>query len=243
MDPLDPESRDDRGIYNEHIGGLLCPTELNYADEEIRTRIREGDQNAWSPPVAGGSASTRITSSTPRTRRRVFSKTFCYSWEVWKYIFTLPVSVKHTLVEESENLPRASDKHEKRKEKAKVSATPKRSVAAIIGLTRVTGRSIAYAAVQYRVALSDQHHWEENDGSFDYVEFYNNVVDYFEFPPGPIAKLDVERLLDWWNSAVFKHKTKWSLYEGGTAPTSSVMQMNAARAAREVGMTSIPDMS
>jgi hypothetical protein len=32
------------------------------------------------------------------------------------------------------------------------------------------------------VAISDQHHWEEYDGAFDYAEFYNNVVDYFEFP-------------------------------------------------------------
>lgn len=52
---------------------------------------------------------------------------------------------------------------------------------------------------QYRVALSDAHHWEEHDGSFDYIMFYNNVVDYFESPPGPVAKLEVARILDWWN--------------------------------------------
>ncbi|KAJ7721600.1 hypothetical protein B0H16DRAFT_1277063, partial [Mycena metata] len=92
----------------------------------------------------------------------------------------------------------------RREKKAKASATPKRSVAAIIGLNQVTGRSIGYAAVQLRVALSDQHHWEESDGSFDYIEFYNNVVDYFEFPPGPRAKVRVAQLLDHWNTYVLR---------------------------------------
>ncbi|KAJ7450136.1 hypothetical protein FB451DRAFT_1052529 [Mycena latifolia] len=130
--------------------------------------------------------------------------------QVWKYIFTSPISVKTTVHEEAENIPpsastrpapqlrrRARYPHLKKKKRA--APTTKRSVASIIGLKRVSGWSIAYAAVQYRVALSDTHHWDEHDGSFDYIQFYNNIVDYFEFPPGPLAKLEVARLLDWWN--------------------------------------------
>ncbi|KAJ7841125.1 hypothetical protein B0H13DRAFT_2415140 [Mycena leptocephala] len=197
MDPLDPDSRDDRGVYNDFLMTLLAPTEYDISDEEY------------------GNIS-----------------------------FTSPVSVKTMPLANTQNLPSTSDGRTKKKEKAKAAATPKRSVTAIIGLNHVTGRSIAYAAVQYRVAISDQHHWEESDGSFDYAEFYNNVVDYFEFPPGPIAKLEIAQLLDFWNTAVFRnHRSNWSLYEGGSAPRSSVMSMKAARAAREVGMTSIPDMS
>jgi hypothetical protein len=48
----------------------------------------------------------------------------------------------------TQNLPSTSDGRTKKKEKAKAAATPKRSVTAIIGLNHVTGRSIAYAAVQ-----------------------------------------------------------------------------------------------
>ncbi|KAJ6532797.1 hypothetical protein B0H10DRAFT_2247466 [Mycena sp. CBHHK59/15] len=199
MDPLDPESRDDRGIYNEHIGGLLCPTELNYAYEEIC----EGDPeclviaSSW---WFGLYPHNKFDPENPE--KGLFQNLLLLMGSplVWKYIFTSPVSVKHTLVEESENLPRASDKREKRKEKAKC-----------LGDTQVQcGRYHrphpchwalnCLRRLQYRVALSDQHHWEENDGSFDYVEFYNNIVDYFEFPPGPITKLDFEQLLDWWNS-------------------------------------------
>jgi hypothetical protein len=55
------------------------------------------------------------------------------------------------------------------------------------------------AGFQYCVALSDASHWDDQDGAFDYREFYNNVVEYFEFPPGPVARQEVTRLLDWWN--------------------------------------------
>jgi hypothetical protein len=48
----------------------------------------------------------------------------------------------------TQNLSSTSDGRTKKKEKEKAAATPKRSVAAIIGLNRITGRSIAYAAVQ-----------------------------------------------------------------------------------------------
>ncbi|KAJ7937736.1 hypothetical protein B0H13DRAFT_1549782, partial [Mycena leptocephala] len=55
---------------------------------------------------------------------------------------------------------------------------------------------------QYRVALSDSRQWDQRDGSFDYNEFYNNVIYYIESPPGPVAKLEVDRLLDFWNTYV-----------------------------------------
>lgn len=103
---------------------------------------------------------------------------------------------------------------------------------------------------QYRVALSDANHWDDHDGAFDYTLFYNNVVDYFEFPPGPCTRTEVSRLLDWWNtyvpflpahilsnprsSNVFGTTPRWSLYEGRVdAGTSSVAVMRAARIARE----------
>ncbi|KAJ7123115.1 hypothetical protein C8R44DRAFT_735706 [Mycena epipterygia] len=70
--------------------------------------------------------------------------------------------------------------------------------------------------------------------AFDYGKFYNNIVDYFEFPPGPRARAEVARLLDWWNTNVFGTTPQWSLYEGGSDPsTSSVAVMRAARVARE----------
>jgi hypothetical protein len=34
MDPLDPDSRDDRGVYNDFLVTLLAPTEYDISDEE-----------------------------------------------------------------------------------------------------------------------------------------------------------------------------------------------------------------
>ncbi|KAJ7937683.1 hypothetical protein B0H13DRAFT_2302508 [Mycena leptocephala] len=138
---------------------------------------------------------------------------------------------------------RGDDIHEEEPEptmefkKKMVSNRSKRNVAAIIGLKAVTGRSIAYAAVHFRFALSDAPYWDDKDGAFDYIQFYNNVVEYFEFPPGPRARADAARLLDWWNVNVFGTTPRWSLHEGRSDPsTSSVAIMRAARAARETGV-------
>lgn len=38
---------------------------------------------------------------------------------------------------------------------------------------------------------------------FNYEEFYNSIVDYFEVTPGPAAKAIVDDLLAWWNKCVF----------------------------------------
>ncbi|KAJ6535319.1 hypothetical protein DFH09DRAFT_1324937 [Mycena vulgaris] len=252
MEALDPDSRDERGIYNDWIGSLLCPTEYSWVDEDIRTKIREGDveylisaNSFWN----GLYPHNEFDSENPDVG--LFRNVMLLM--VWKYMFTSPVSVKTTMAAERENvraptsatplststapLPRPA----KKKSEKKGSPSTKRSVASLIGLKRVTGRSIAYAAVQYRVALSDVHHWEERDGSFDYVQFYNSVVDYFEFPPGPLAKREVDLLLDWWNTNTFGHTPTWSLYEGGAPGTlSSVQRLHAIRSAREVGLTIVP---
>ncbi|KAJ7785093.1 hypothetical protein DFH07DRAFT_948173 [Mycena maculata] len=178
MPALDVESREDRGIYNDFVGALLCPTEYNWDDLQVRTMIREGDADHL---VTAGSwfkglyPHDKFDPENPDIG--LFRNALLMN--VWQYIFTSPISVKA---------------------KKGPAQTPKRSVATLIGLKRVTGRSIAYAAVQYRVALSDSRQWDQYNGSFDYNEFYNKVVDYFESPPGPVAKLEVDRLLDFWNT-------------------------------------------
>jgi hypothetical protein len=54
-----------------------------------------------------------------------------------------------------------------------------------------------------RFALSSANAWRSVDIDFDYAEFYQAVVDYFEVTPGPIAKARVADLLAWWNKYVF----------------------------------------
>ncbi|KAJ7664765.1 hypothetical protein B0H17DRAFT_951902, partial [Mycena rosella] len=187
--PLDPDSRDNRGLYHDDTGRLLCPIDYDWDDEEVRTAIREGDSEY---PVTADSWFRGLyppDGFDPEQPEVGLFKNVVLL-KVFKFIFTSPLSVK--------TMPKGVDREN-------VGSMSKRNVAAIIGLKAVTGCSIGYAAVQisqYRVALSDANHWDESDGAFDHITFYNNIVEYFEFPPGPRACADVNRLLDFWNTYV-----------------------------------------
>ena len=41
--------------------------------------------------------------------------------------------------------------------------------------------------------------WCSADIDFDYVEFYQAMVNYLKIAPGPVAKARVADLLAWWN--------------------------------------------
>ncbi|KAJ7806462.1 hypothetical protein B0H14DRAFT_2875585, partial [Mycena olivaceomarginata] len=191
---LDPDSRENRGIYHDDLGRLLCPVEFDWNDQSVRAAIREGDPNylitagSW---WAGLYPSGKFDPALPEAH--LFTNVLLL--KTYKFIFTSPLSVK-TMPKDKE-LPtlsptrRATSSTPRTIQRIKLGSKSKRNVAAIIGLRT------------YRVALSDANHWDNQDGGFDYREFYNNVVEYFEFPPGPVARNEVARLLDWWNTNVF----------------------------------------
>lgn len=132
--------------------------------------------------------------------------------QAFKFIFTSPTSAIEVPINTSTNgapPPKRSKK----------SAGATRShVASLIGMRRVTPRSIAYVALQVcsasvwafeaadtcqlRFALSSATAWNSMDGLFNYQEFYYACVDYFELVPGPVAQARVTHLLEWWNRQV-----------------------------------------
>ncbi|KAJ7163737.1 hypothetical protein C8R46DRAFT_1280237, partial [Mycena filopes] len=173
MEPLDANSREERGIYNDDFGQLLCPTEYDFTDEMTRSSIREGNPEYL---VTAGSWWNGLYANGKCDPEEPEKGLFHLLFMVWKFIFTSPISVKNMPAMNSSSPP----------------ATP----------SRRTPSSPSRPTLYLRVALSDQHHWEDCDGAFDYRDFYNNVVDYFEFPPGPRAKLRVDQLLDSWNRSV-----------------------------------------
>ncbi|KAJ6625271.1 hypothetical protein B0H10DRAFT_2186210 [Mycena sp. CBHHK59/15] len=200
MDPaLEADSRDNRGIYHDTLGRVLCPIEYDWNNEETRMNIREGHldfpltAHSW---FSGLYPEGQFDPNDPE--KGLFRNVTLLM--TYKFIFTSPLSVKTMVTDNTLHLaaPR------QRRGTKKAAPKSKQSVAAIIGLNRVSGRSIAYAAVQYHVALSDTNHWDNSDGAFDYILFYNNVVDYLEAPPRPVARLQVAQLLDWWNSFAFR---------------------------------------
>ncbi|KAE9385941.1 hypothetical protein BT96DRAFT_928557 [Gymnopus androsaceus JB14] len=75
----------------------------------------------------------------------------------------------------------------------------KNSVADRNGMRKVTGRNIAYAAVQARFGISIAEKWDALDGHFNYADFYTEIVDFFEDYPDDKSVVD---LLEWWNEYV-----------------------------------------
>jgi hypothetical protein len=53
--------------------------------------------------------------------------------------------------------------------------------------------------LQLRFSLSNASAWHEIDGCFSYINFYNNIVDFFELTPGPAAQKRARELLAWWS--------------------------------------------
>ncbi|KAG1786404.1 uncharacterized protein HD556DRAFT_1449785 [Suillus plorans] len=79
----------------------------------------------------------------------------------------------------------------------------KMCVASIINMRKVTPHSIAYVVCQVRFALSSISSWRTIDGDFNYEVFWNNIVDFFEDVPGPVAQRRVSKLLEWWTRKIF----------------------------------------
>ncbi|KAG6896814.1 hypothetical protein C0992_005914 [Termitomyces sp. T32_za158] len=63
----------------------------------------------------------------------------------------------------------------------------------------VTGRGIAYAAVQARFAISSSEKWCIKDGKFNLAHFFNNIVALFENDPKNPWVLET---LAWWDKQV-----------------------------------------
>ncbi|GAW10476.1 hypothetical protein LENED_012746 [Lentinula edodes] len=120
----------------------------------------------------------------------------------------------------------------------------KNSIAAHNGMKKVTGRNIAYAAIQTCFTLSSVEKWNIPDNHFDYVVFYDEIVHFFEDYP---KDEHVVSILADWNEKVFGHKDglggrdTWDLDKSeredteGSEHTTSITAM--ARAAREARNT------
>ena len=83
---------------------------------------------------------------------------------------------------------------------------------------QVTARAIAYAAVQVRLSiyypswltllpklhfsLNDATHWMSDYNGFNYEEFYEFIIDFFEEDQTPEGKAATNELFNWWNQYV-----------------------------------------
>ncbi|KAG1899048.1 uncharacterized protein F5891DRAFT_1190239 [Suillus fuscotomentosus] len=129
--------------------------------------------------------------------------------QAFKAIFTSPSSAKDVSGDgDGANII----ENNRRAKKDPLGKKVKTHVAQIIKMNKVSARSIAYVSCQLRFALSSVTSWRSIDDDFDYTQFWFNIVDFFERPPGRVAQRNVDRLLTWWTRKVFgtSHRTELS---------------------------------
>ncbi|KAG2131307.1 uncharacterized protein EDB93DRAFT_1094417, partial [Suillus bovinus] len=116
--------------------------------------------------------------------------------KAFKHVFTSPSSAKEI---DSDGNGADVIAASQRRRSSENDAANHSHVANIIGMKTVTPRAITYAACQLPFALSNVNSWRSVDGDFDYYDFYNNIVDFFEVVPGADAQARITELLKWWN--------------------------------------------
>ncbi|KAJ6467038.1 hypothetical protein DFH09DRAFT_1059617 [Mycena vulgaris] len=230
--PLDASSRVHRGLEGDVTGPLLFPVDYDHNDPE---QVNNGDKDFMVTADQWPRGVYLNGVYDPANEEKGLFKSLSLV-QTFMHIFTSPKSADKLQAEgDEENVqPSESTGEPPRKKRKRPVAASKSSVATKIGMRRVTSRSIGYAAVEHRFNLSDAPQWNEVDGDFDYALYYNNIVDWFEAPPGPVAKKAVDELLAWWDQRVFKNSGRSTTEASGSRAKSSVLTMRERRAAREL---------
>ncbi|KAG1838949.1 hypothetical protein C8R48DRAFT_679974 [Suillus tomentosus] len=215
-----------RGFVNDACGQLLCPAEWRWEDPVVKAGICDRttafivSENSW--PTFMYENYEADAKNLERGLMKSKLLVMLIVLKGFKAIFTSPSSANEVdgdgdgdgadIIENCRCARRRSDQ-------AKV----KTCVASIIGMRKVTPRAIAYTACQIRFALSNITSWRTVDRDFDYQIFWNNIVDFFEVPPG------VNQLLEWWTRKVFGRNHREDL----TPDVVSKMSVNALAAQRQ----------
>ncbi|KAI9449216.1 hypothetical protein HD554DRAFT_2175775 [Boletus coccyginus] len=230
IDPsISPALKSDRGLEHDVTGGLLCPAEYDWDDPEVRKNVRERHpeflvtEDSWPKFLYDtGHAYDPDNIEKGLFRSTLLLKTF-------KLIFTAPSSALEVSAGERAETRNA---YRERRTCPSTDKSTRSHVASLIGMDTVKPRAIAYAAVQLRFALSSLTCWRVIDNDFDAHGFYHNIVDYFEAPPGPVAKARVQELLLWWDRKALGHRREIPRAPERVA-ASSVARLAAQRAVAE----------
>ncbi|KAG1780464.1 hypothetical protein EV702DRAFT_1193939 [Suillus placidus] len=194
--PVDPEDKHCRGFTNDACGRLLCPTELDWNNPTVRAGIRDRTDGhivmemSWPVFLYAGYTADQDNLEEGLFKSKILVQAF-------KAIFTSPSSAKEVAGDGDAANIIENNRHANKDVSGKKVKT---LVAQIIKMYKVSPRSIAYVSCQLRFALSSVTSWWSVDGDFDYIQFWCNIVDFFERPPGQIAQRNVDRLLVWWTS-------------------------------------------
>ncbi|KAG2737537.1 hypothetical protein P692DRAFT_20883456 [Suillus brevipes Sb2] len=196
---LRSDDKQSRGFAHDVCGRLLCPAEWDWTDDRVKAGIRDRtsdfivSENSWPMFVYENYSFDDNNMEKGLFKSKILVQAF-------KAVFTSPSSAK-----EADGDGEGADiiENNRRARRALYQVKVKTCVASIINMRKVTARSIAYVVCQVRFALSSVSSWRTVDGDFDYEAFWNNIVDFFEAVPGPVARQRVDKLLEWWTRKIF----------------------------------------
>ncbi|KAF9492667.1 hypothetical protein BDN71DRAFT_1433033 [Pleurotus eryngii] len=216
-----PEERTGRGLQNDITGCLLCPIEFDWNSASIKAFLRKHDNPSYN---INSSYFIRFLYQGQEGDPEDIEKGFLYSeWIVQglRHVFTSPSSVFQSTTER-ENEPPAK--------KARKKPT-KQTVAQLMGMKHVTPRSVAYIAVLIHFSLTDAENWCINYNGFNYLGFYNAIVDYFETAtPDTDEYENMQDILAWYDRQVFPMHAKDSLTsKPSTAFRDKLARQHAAK--------------
>ncbi|KAG1789970.1 uncharacterized protein HD556DRAFT_1242993 [Suillus plorans] len=185
--PVDLEDKHCRGFAHDTCGRLLCPTELDWNDPTVRAGIRDrADGYVVTEMSWPAFLYAGYTADQNNLEEGLFKSKLLV--QAFKAIFTSPSSAKDV----------SGDG-----DGANIIENNRRAKKDPLGKKVKT---------HLRFALSSVTSWRSIDGDFDYTQFWFNIVDFFERPPGRVAQRNVDRLLTWWTRKVFgtSHHTELS---------------------------------
>ncbi|KAG2152368.1 hypothetical protein BD769DRAFT_1381098 [Suillus cothurnatus] len=226
--PVDPDDKHSRGFTNDACGRLLCPSELDWNNLVVKAGIRNrADGYIVTDLSFPAFVYEKYTANLDDLEEGLFKGKILL--QAYKAVFTSPSSAKDV---EGDGDGVDIIQNNRRAKKSFNALKVKKHVAQIIKMEKVTPRSIAYITCQVRFALSSVTSWQSVDGDFDYVQFWQTIVDFFERPPGREAQRRVDKLLEWWTRKVFGRSCHGDLSQ--TAKENmSVNALARQRAARD----------
>ncbi|KAL1703843.1 hypothetical protein EV121DRAFT_260335 [Schizophyllum commune] len=192
------EQRAERGVQNEHTGYYICAFPHDWANLTHRTEVQQGKRN-WAEtffmPLLYPEAGWDVDAL-----RKDYTKS-PQMVAAYKLLFISPSEARMSI---SAMGPGAPPPPKKRRLNDESSRPKRKSLAAKMNMDRVTPRTIAYTACQLHFAFTDAKDWAVVYDGFNYAQFYDFIVDFFEGPHKNAQRREnAEDILAWWNDQIF----------------------------------------
>ncbi|KAG1811024.1 hypothetical protein EV424DRAFT_1327849 [Suillus variegatus] len=191
--PIDPDDKNCRGFINDACGRLLCPTKLDWNDPRVKAGIRDhADGYVVTEMSWPAFLYEKYTADQDNLEEGLFKSSLLI--QAFKAIFTSPSFAKEVTGDgDGANVTENCRRAKNLDRKVKT---------------------------HLRFAISSVTLWRSIDGDFNYIPFWQTIVDFFEQPPGRLAQQKVDRLLAWWTRKIFGTSRHAELTDGAKAKMS-----------------------